>query len=113
MFNKFLTDTTEAGYLSSTELDASAAVVLLKMMYRINRFNIVHGKPDVLIQAMGISQWDFHHGVRSLKNLDLIRKYTKWEYMINPNVMFNGDDKQQYIVQHMWDTQTKKGLRKC
>jgi len=26
--------------------------------------------------------------------------------------MFNGNDKQYFIVKHMWDTQTSKGLRK-
>jgi len=54
---------------------------------------------------------DFHRGLRVLKKSDFIRKYTKKEYMLNPDVMFNGNDKQYFIVKHMWDTQTSRGLR--
>lgn len=113
MFNKFLTDTAEAGYLRSKQLNASAALVLLKLMYRVNRYNIVEGSPSNLSWAMGISLWDFNHGVRVLKKMDLVRKYSKWEYMVNPQVMFNGEEKQRQIVRQLWNNQTKRGFRQC
>jgi hypothetical protein len=74
--------------------------------------NMVVGTPEKIAQMTGITLRDFSVGVRALKKCDLIRKYTKKEYMLNPDVMFNGNDKQYFIVKHMWDTQTSKGLRK-
>jgi hypothetical protein len=106
MFNKLVTDTKEADRIRTVPMVNAAGTVLLKFMFLANRYNIVKGTPNELIAKLGITRWDFTHGVRALKKDDLIRKYTKREYMINPNVLFNGDDKQQYVVQHLWNTQT-------
>tara|TARA_R110002020_G_scaffold399216_2_gene609080 strand:+ start:279 stop:500 length:222 start_codon:yes stop_codon:yes gene_type:complete len=73
---------------------------------------MVIGTPEKIAEMAGITLRDFSVGVRALKKCDLIRKYTKKEYMLNPDVMFNGNDKQYFIIKHMWDTQTSKGLRK-
>ena len=75
MFNKFQLGTRPATLLASNKLSSDAALVLLKMMYKINRVNMVI------------------------------------EYMLNPDIMFNGNDRQYFIVKHMWDTQTSTGLR--
>ena len=111
MFNKFQLGTKPSAFLAKANLNSSAALVLLKMMYHINRVNMVIGTPVSISEKAGITLGDFSVGVRALKKCDLIRKYTKKEYMLNPDVMFNGNDKQYFIVKHMWDTQTSKGLR--
>ena len=111
MFNKFQLGTHPAVFLAKNKLSSSSALVLLKMMYHINRMNMVVGTPEKIAQMTGITLRDFSVGVRALKKCDLIRKYTKKEYMLNPDVMFNGNDRQYFIVKHMWDTQTSKGLR--
>ena len=111
MFNKFQLGTQPATFLARNKLSSSSALVLLKMMYHINRVNMVIGTPEKIAKMAGITLRDFSVGVRALKKCDLIRKYTKKEYMLNPDVMFNGNDKQYFIVKHMWDTQTSKGLR--
>jgi hypothetical protein len=111
MFNKFQLGTQPATFLAKNKLSSSSALVLLKMMYHINRVNMVIGTPEKIAEMAGITLRDFSVGVRALKKCDLIRKYTKKEYMLNPDVMFNGNDKQYFIVKHMWDTQTSKGLR--
>ena len=111
MFNKFQLGTQPATFLANNKLGSAAALVLLKMMYHINRVNMVIGTPKGISEKAGITLGDFSVGVRDLKKCDLIRKYTKKEYMLNPDVMFNGNDKQYFIVKHMWDTQTSKGLR--
>ena len=72
---------------------------------------MVVGTPKTICQKSGMSLHDFHRGLRTLKKSDFIRKYTKKEYMLNPDVMFNGNDRQYFIIKHMWDTQTSKGLR--
>ncbi len=111
MFNKLQLGTQPASLLAKTKLTSSAALVLLKMMYHINRMNMVIGTPATISKMSGVRLHDFHRGLRGLKKLDFIRKYTKKEYMLNPDVMFNGDDKRYYVVKHMWDTQTSKGLK--
>jgi len=112
MFNKFQLSTQPALFLAKNKLSSASALVLLKMMYHINRVNMVSGTPKEISALTGVTLGDFSVGIRSLKKCDLIRKYTKKEYMLNPDVMFNGDDKQYFIVKHMWETQTSKGLRK-
>ena len=111
MFNKFQLGTHPAIFLAKNKLSSASALVLLKMMYHINRVNMVIGTPEKISKTVGITLRDFSVGVRELKKCDLIRKYTKKEYMLNPDVMFNGNDRQYFIVKHMWDTQTSKGLR--
>ena len=111
MFNKLQLGTQPAALLAKTKLTSSAALVLLKIMYHVNRMNMVFGTPDSISKLSGVRLHDFHRGLRSLKKLDFIRKYTKKEYMLNPDIMFNGNDKQYYIVKHMWDTQTSQGLK--
>tara|TARA_B100001245_G_C22872867_1_gene419736 strand:- start:1069 stop:1407 length:339 start_codon:yes stop_codon:yes gene_type:complete len=111
MFNKFQLGTQPANFLAKTKLNSAAALVLLKMMYHINRVNMVIGTPKSISETAGMTLGDFSVGIRSLKKCDLVRKYTKKEYMLNPDVMFNGNDKQYFIVKHMWDTQTSRGLR--
>ena len=111
MFNKFQLGTAPATLLANNKLSSDAALVLLKMMYKINRVNMVKGTPATISEAAGITLHDFHRGLRVLKKSDFIRKYTKKEYMLNPDIMFNGNDRQYFIVKHMWDTQTSTGLR--
>ena len=111
MFNKFQLGTPAAALLANNKLPSDAALVLLKIMYQINRVNMVIGTPKTIAEDAGITLHDFHRGLRALKKSDFIRKYTKKEYMLNPDVMFNGNDRQYFIVKHMWDTQTSRGLR--
>ena len=111
MFNMVHLGTAPATFLAKNKMSSSSALVLLKMMYYINRVNIVSGTPKEISDKAGITLGDFSVGIRTLKKCDLIRKYTKKEYMLNPDVMFNGNDRQYFIVKHMWDTQTSKGLR--
>ena len=111
MFNKFQLGTPPATLLANNKLSSHAALVLLKIMYKINRVNMVAGTSEEICKSTGMTLHDFHRGLRNLKKSDFIRKYTKKEYMLNPDVMFNGNDKQYFIVKHMWDTQTSRGLR--
>ena len=45
MFNKFQLSTRAADFLAKEKVGSTAALVLLKMMYHINRVNIVIGTP--------------------------------------------------------------------
>jgi len=111
MFNKLQLGTHPAKLISTNKLPPDAALVLLKLMYKINRVNMVVGTPMSISESTGITLHDFHRGLRALKKCDFIRKFTKKEYMLNPDIMFNGNDRHYYVVKHMWDTQTSRGLR--
>lgn len=111
MFNKFQLGTQPTTFLANAKLDKSAALVLLKLMCHLNKMNMVVGTPKGISDMSGMTVGDFSTGIRVLKRCDLVRKYTKKEYMLNPDIMFNGDDRQYFIIKHMWDTQTGRGLR--
>ena len=111
MFNKFQLGTPPAKLLASNQLSSDAALILLKFMYQINRVNMVIGTPSTIAEEAGVTLHDFHRGLRALKKCDFVRKFTKKEYMLNPDIMFNGNDRQYFIVKHMWNTQTSRGLR--
>ena len=111
MFNKLQLNSHAALHVAKGDLSNSAGLVLLKLMYQINRNNIIAGTPESISKIAGSNLHIFNRGLHALKQLDFIRKYTKKEYMLNPDVLFNGTDKQYYVVKHMWDTQTTKGIR--
>jgi hypothetical protein len=111
MFNKFQLGTRPSDFLKRAKLDPVDALVLLKIMYHTNKSNIVMGTPAKIAKTAGITLRDFSLGIRGLKKYDFIRKYTKQEYMLNPDIMIQGDDRQYFRIKHMWDTQTTRGLR--
>jgi hypothetical protein len=111
MFNKFQLDTKAVTILSKAKLNGAASSVLLKFMFHINRSNMVVGAPADIAKLTRTSLREFNLGIRALKKYNFVRKYTKKEYMLNPDIMFNGDDKRYYVIKHMWDTQTTEGLR--
>jgi hypothetical protein len=111
MFNKLQTGTAESERLVSQRLEGVAAIVLIKLQLTVNRFNMVKGQPAYLSRMWGMTIGEFTLGIRALKRYDMIRKYTKTEYMLNPAIMYNGQESQYYIVKHMWDNQTSRGLK--
>lgn len=111
MFNKLQPTTDMSRQLLSQRLEGTAAIVLVKMQLSVNKFNMVKGTPSILSKQWGMTIREFSLGTRILKKSDFIRKYTKSEYMLNPDLMYNGHEQQYFIVKHMWDMQTTKGLR--
>ena len=79
MFNKLQTDTPEANYVNRQLTNKSAALILLKFLQQANRFNIIKGNPNGIAEYFGIRVGDFHTGIRELKKMDFVRKYTKYE----------------------------------
>jgi len=93
MFNKFQLGTQPADFLAKAKLEPVAALVLLKLMCHINRSNMVVGTPQGIAEMSGMTLREFILGSKHLKKCDLIRKYTKREYMLNPDIMFNRGNK--------------------
>jgi len=111
MWDKLMTDTNMAKFLAKKLNSPKAGLLLLKFMYHTDSSNLVAGVPVDIAKKFGISLRNFTYGVRELKGLDLVRKYSKREYMLNPAVSYHGDTKRAFILQHIWDTQTTSGLR--
>jgi hypothetical protein len=111
MFNKLIKDSTITKALHSKEMGSAAVHVLHYFSFSVNKQNMVVGTPKELAKSFRMSILQFNQGVQMLKKLQVIKKYTKKEYMLNPDIAYSGDDKRYYILKHMWDTQTTRGLR--
>ena len=111
MFNKLHTDKGIGHALHKQDLGLAAVAVLHYFCFNINKQNIVTGTPETLSKLFNMSLLHINQGIRTLKKVDVIRKYTKQEYMLHPDIAYNGDDKRYWVLKHMWDTQTTSGLR--
>ena len=111
MFSKLQIGTGAAELAHSGQCSGNAKLVLFQFSYKANKFNIVQGTPVELARLCHLTLWQFNQGVQGLKNIDIIRKYTKKEYMINPDISYNGDDTKYHVIKHMWDNQTTSGFR--
>jgi len=94
-------------------LEAPGAKLFARFVFNINKQNIVKGTPETIIKSTNITAWEFKVGIKELKRYNIIRKYTAKEYMLNPDVSYNGDDRRYYVLKHMWDTQTTTGLKEA
>ncbi len=111
MFNKIHTDTGVTVQLHKLDLGVSAVAVLHYICFNINKKNIVVGTPEYLAKKFNMSLRHFNTGVRVLKKIGVVKKYTKQEYMLHPDIAHNGDEKRYWVIRHLWDTQTTTGLR--
>jgi len=111
VFNKLQTDTGISKLVHSQDMGSAAVHVLHYCSVHINRSNMLVGTPEQVAELFNMSILQFNQGINKLKKLNVIRKYTKKEYMLNPDIAYNGDDKRYFILRHMWDTQTTSGLR--
>lgn len=111
MFNKLHQDTLETGILRTDKISGPAAIVLVKILFNVNRSNIIQGTPESIARGSHMTSWEFKLGIKDLKQKNIIRKYTAKEYMLNPDVAYNGDDARYHILKHLWDTQTTTGLK--
>jgi len=111
LFNKLKLDTSISRLAHSPACSGPAVQILHYFAYNINKINVVQGTPAELAKLCHMKILQFNLGIKNLKQLNIIRKYTKREYMLNPDYAHNGDDKRYYIIKSMWDHQTTSGLR--
>ena len=112
MFNKMQLDNSISRIARSPACTGPAVQVLHHFAYDMNKINMVRGTPAELAKHCRMKILQFNLGIKNLKQLNIIRKYTKREYMLNPDYAYNGDDKRYFIIKSMWDNQTTLGLRK-
>lgn len=112
MFMKVNQDTAATKIFQSRKVGRAAKAVFGIALMFIDRNNLLIGAPVNLQNKMGLGKSDFEIGMRDLKNADLVRKYSKQEYMFNPDLVCYGDERNYYILKDKWERQTTAGLRK-
>lgn len=112
MFYKIYLQGAIANLIKKKLLGDHAKLVLFTSLVWLNKQNMIIGSPKALREQLDMSQHSFDLGIQELKNKNIMRKYTKKEYMINPNFVYYGDEQSFHVLKYMWDTQTTKGLRK-
>lgn len=111
MFNKLQLDNSISRAAQSPACSGPAVQILHHFVHDMNKVNMVHGSPAELAKQCHMKILQFNLGIKNLKQLNILRKYTKREYMLNPDYAYNGDDKRYFIIKSMWDMQTTSGLR--
>lgn len=112
MFNKLQLNNSLSRIARSSACKGPAVQILHHFVYSMNKINVLQGSPEELAKQCHLKILQFNLGIKNLKELSIVRKYTKREYMLNPDYAYNGDDKRYYIIKSMWDNQTTTGLRK-
>ena len=54
---------------------------------------------------------NFCLAVRELKRMGLVRKYSRWEYMVNPECREIGSSRDEEQLMYMWEKDSISGLR--
>ena len=91
--------------------DIKAYGVFIRLFLAANNRMLVKGSPEVISELIKVNVSNFCLAVRKLKKMGLVRKYSRWEYMINPECreIDNIRDKEQLM--HMWVKDSVNGLR--
>ena len=92
-------------------VDIKAYGVFIRLFLAANNRMLVKGSPEVISELIKVNVSNFCLAVRKLKKMGLVRKYSRWEYMINPECreINNIRDKEQLM--HMWVKDSVNGLR--
>lgn len=96
-------------YIATKVTDPKAALVLLSFLAKVDKRNMVKGTPVELAKNLEITSRNFALGIRELKKVGLVRKYSKQEYMLHPYVFPDANDLR--LIKYLWNTQTTRGLR--
>ena len=91
--------------------DVKAYGVFIRLLLVVDNRMLVKGSPGAVSKLIAVNVSNFCLAVRELKKMGLIRKYSRWEYMINPECkeIDNIRDKEQLM--HMWKRDSTNGLR--
>ena len=91
--------------------DVKVYGVFIRLFLVVDSRMLVKGSPEVISELIKVNVSNFCLAVRKLKKMGLVRKYSRWEYMINPECreIDNIRDKEQLM--HMWNKDSTDGLR--
>ena len=91
--------------------DIKAYGVFIRLFLVVDSRMLVKGSPKVISKLISVNVRNFCLAVRELKRMGLVRKYSRWEYMINPECKKIDDIRDEEQLMHMWNKDSTNGLR--
>ena len=91
--------------------DVKAYGVFIRLLLVVDNRMLVKGSPGAISKLIAVNVSNFCLAVRELKRMGLVRKYSRWEYMVNPECreIDSIGDKEQLM--YMWKKDSISGLR--
>ena len=91
--------------------DIKAYGVFIRLFLVVDSRMLVKGSPKVISKLISVNVSNFCLAVRELKRMGLVRKYSRWEYMINPECREINNIRDEEQLMHMWKKDSIDGLR--
>jgi len=91
--------------------DVKAYGVFIRLFLVVDHRMLVKGSPEVVSKLIEVSVSNFCLAVRELKRMGLVRKYSRWEYMVNPECREIDSIRDEEQLMYMWEKDSINGLR--
>jgi len=92
-------------------VDVKAYGVFIRLFLVVDNRMLVKGSPEVISKLIEVSVSNFCLAVRELKRMGLVRKYSRWEYMVNPECREIDSIRDEEQLMYMWEKDSINGLR--
>ena len=91
--------------------DVKAYGVFIRLFLAVDQRMLVKGSPETVSKLIEVNVSNFCLAVRELKRMGLVRKYSRWEYMVNPECREIGSIRDEEQLMYMWEKDSISGLR--
>ena len=92
-------------------VDVKSYGVFIRLFLVVDNRMLVKGSPEVVSKLIEVSVSNFCLAVRELKRMGLVRKYSRWEYMVNPECREIDSIRDEEQLMYMWEKDSINGLR--
>ena len=94
-------------------VDIKAYGVFIRLFLVVDNRMLVKGPPEVVSKLIGVNVSNFCLAVRELKRMGLVRKYSRWEYMVNPECREIDSIRDEEQLMYMREKDSISGLRRA
>ena len=91
--------------------DVKAYGVFIRLFLAADNRMLVKGSPEAVSKLIAVNVSNFCLAVRELKRMGLVRKYSRWEYMVNPECREIDNIRDEEQLMYMWEKDSINGLR--
>ena len=91
--------------------DVKVYGIFIRLFLAVDNRMLVKGSPEAVSKLIAVNVRNFCLAVRELKRMGLVRKYSRWEYMINPECREINNIRDEEQLLHMWKKDSIDGLR--
>ena len=92
--------------------DVKSYGVFIRLFLVVDNRMLVKGSPETVSKLIEVNISNFCLAVRELKRMGLVRKYSRWEYMVNPECREIDSIKDKEQLMYMWEKDSISGLRR-